>query len=413
MKRRYIQDDCPKRPIKAVIFGDGARSRAIWGRILKEINRNGSVNAVMVRDNPAGENERADNRYRIVIKTENGEKKADIDCIKYNIDGYSDFDALSSLADNGETDTVLWSPAENSWTLKNGKLKNEQYNPLAQFTMLLFRRFCLEMHGFTVISATEEEFNGDRLKQDIIGYASLRGLGMDFINWLNFENRFVNTVVQNLPQGTKRDEQGLCVYAEGYMLFVCDRKTEFAASCKNVQVTDSIEEYYALKKYVYDGALAVSCAYAVLHGVETLSGFMARQKLAKHTSVSVFEEIIPSLHVNFERVQIYAMETFDRFSNASCVLKWSSISENLAEKFAQSVVPIILEYIKINEKTPKHLVFALFCTVEYYRSVAGGDDYSHLFGDRSTEEILSDKRIWGEDLSFLTEEITSYEERMQ
>lgn len=413
MKRRYIQDDCPKRPIKAVIFGDGARSRAIWGRLLKEINKTDSVNAVMVRDNPAEENERADNRYRLVIKTENGEKKADIDCIKYNIDGYADFDKLSSLADNSETDTVLWSPNENSWTLKNGKLKNEQYNPLAQFTMLLFRRFCLEMHGFTVISATEEEFNGKKLKDDVIGYANLRGLGMDFINWLNFENRFVNTVVQNLPQGTKRDEQGLNVYAEGYMLFVCDRNTDFTSNCKSVKVTDSIEEYYALKKYVYDGALTASCAYAILHGVDTISGFMTRQKLAKHMSVSVFEEIIPSLHVNFERVQIYAMETFDRFSNASCVLKWSSISKNLAEKFAECVVPIISEYVKINEKTPKHLVFALFCTVEFYRSVADSDNYTDLFADRSTEEILRDKRIWGTDLSFLTNEILSYEEKIQ
>lgn len=409
MKRRYVQDECPKRPVKAVIFGDNAFSRGVWGRIFKEINKNEPVNCVMVRDNPAGDTERADNRYVLVLKGENGDKHGEIDFVEAVVDGYTDFDSFSSLADEKEITTLLWSPEENSWTLKNGKLKNEKHNPLAQITMLLFRRFCLEMRGFTVVSAFDEDYNGDRLKEDIIKYASLRGLGMDFINWLNFENRFVNTVVQNLPQGTKREEM-LYVYAENYMLFVADSDAGIIDSC--VKHVEDIGEYYTMKRHIYGGALASSCAYALLHGVETLSGFMVRQKLAKHMSVAVFEEIIPSVHVNFETVQAYTMEMFDRFSSSANVVSWKKEAQNLAGKVAESIVPIISEYMRINEKSPKHLVFAIFCTIEYYRSFDVNDNFAELF-DKDTAEILKDKRIWGSDLSFLLPEITAYEEKMQ
>lgn len=410
MKRRYVQDECPKRPIKAVIFGNGAFSRGIWGRIFKEINKNEPVNCVMVRDNPAGETEYADNRYMLVLKGENGDKHGEIDFVEAVVDGYADFDSLSSLADRSEISTLLWTPEENTWTLKNGKLKNEKHNPLAQITMLLFRRFCLEMHGFTVVSAFNEDYNGDRLKEDIMKYASLRELGMDFINWLNFENRFVNTLVQNLPQGTKRDEM-LYVYAENYMLFVADSNAGIIDSC--VKHVDDIGEYYTMKRHIYGGALASSCAYALLHGVETLSGFMIRQKLAKHMSVAVFEEIIPSVHVNFETVQAYTMEMFDRFSSSANVVQWKKEAHNLAGKVADSIVPIIFEYMRINEKSPKHLVFALFCTIEYYRSFDTDDDFTELFDNRSTEEILKDKRIWNRDLSEFIAEISAYEEKMK
>ena len=410
MKRRYVQDDCPKRPVKAVIFGDGAFSRGVWGRVFKEINKTEPVNCVMVRDNPAGETERADNRYILVIKGENGDKHSEIDFVEAVVDGYADFDALSSLADNKDITTLLWSPEENTWTLKNGKLKNEKHNPLAQITMLLFRRFCLEMSGFTVVSAFNEDFNGDRLKEDIVKYASLRGLGMDFVNWLNFENRFVNTLVQSLPQGTVRENM-LYVYAENYMLFVTDTNAGIIDPC--VKHVEDIGEYYTMKRHIYNGAIAASCAYALLHGVETLSGFMIRQKLAKHMSVAVFEEIIPSVHVNFETVQAYTMEMFDRFSSSANTVRWKNEAYNLAGTVADSLVSVIFEYIRINEKTPKHLVFALFCTIEYYRSFDVDDEYAELFNNRSTEEILKDTRIWGSDLSVLLPEVAAYEEKMK
>ncbi len=412
MKRKNLQDESNKTPLKAVIFGDNVFSRSVCGRILYELNQTQSFNCTMVRDNPAGENERINKNYRIILKGAKGETECDINFVNDVIDGYADFDSLSSLADNKDISTVMWAPKENTWLLNNGKIKNEMHNPLAQLTMLLFRRFCLEMHGFTIIPMTDEDCNGDLLKKYVIEYSNVRELGMDFINWLNFENIFVNTVVQNIPQGENMTDRGFAVYAEKYLLFVMDRSDGFISESKNVVVQREIGEYYMLRKHIYNGAIASSCGYAMLHDIETVSSFMAKQKIAKHMTVSIFEEIVPTLHCNFEAVQVYSMDMLNRFSNNSCVVFWKDLAYNLAETFAKSIVPIIIEYVRINERNPKHLVFSLFCTIEFYRYFSPEDEYSKYFDDKTTEAILKDVRIWGEDLSFLLPEISAYEEKM-
>ncbi len=401
MKKKK-SDTAVIRPVKTVIFGTSVFSRGVWVRELCEANASGEANenAVLVCDSQNISNR--DTVFDIALRGTNGEEIIKTDCVSAVIDPYSDFDSFSSLADIKSLKTLIFSPAEKSWILPDGRLKNDKFCPLAMMTMLLFRRFCLEMRGFEIICACD---GAEQTKNDVIAYANMRGLGMDFLNWLNFENTFVSAFVQCMPQGEREDGGHLTVCIEKYLLCVFDRKTRFSSA--HITVAESIEPYIRLKKYLFDASLAVSCAYAILHEVDTVSGFMARERLKKHMTVSVFEEIIPTLHTDFETVQIYAMEMMKRFENSAITLKWADIAKKLPEMFAASVVPTLEEYIRINETHPKHLVFALFCTIRLLR----------MTGDKRADKlptaiVLADRVLWGSDLTYLLDDINAYEERL-
>ncbi len=392
------------RPVKTVIFGTSVFSRGVWVRELCEANTAGEANenAVLICDSQGTANR--DVSFDIALESVSGEEILHPDCVSAIIDPYTGFDSFSALADEKDIKTLIFSPAETNWLLPNGKIKNEKFNPLAMLTMLLFRRFCLEMRGFEIICAQGAD-NTEDLKNNIVEYANMRGLGIDFLNWLGFENIFVNALVQCTPQGECESDGHLTVRIEKYLLCVFDRKTRFSSS--HINVSDDMTTYRKLKKYLFDGALCTSCAYAVLHEVETVSGFMAREKLKKHMTVTVFEEIIPTLDLNFEVVQSYALEMLKRFENSCVKIKWSELTENIIEKFACSAVPTIEEYIRINEQKPKHLVFALFCTLQLLR----------ITGDKRVDKlpnavVLADRTLWGSDLTYLLEDINAYEERL-
>ena len=402
MKRKACEE-IKNRPIKVLQFGSGCLARGVWCRLLQEMD---DVNSVIVCDSP--QNKSRSNDFYLGLVSVSGETEQYINHVNSIINPYIEPDAISAFADNKEITTVLWAAENEEWILPNGKMKNDKTHCLAQITMFLFGRFCLEMHGVTVIPSTPFDFNGDRLKKQIIEYSSLRGIGMDFINWLNFEVVFINTSVECISQGVGEQNGKEKYICEKYLKIVTDKNDGFISQSGYVSVEEDISVYYKLKRFVFEGALVSSCAYALLHDVETVSGFMMREKLAKHMTVSVFEEILPSLHLDFERAQVYAMEMLSRFENSYLALKWSDIAQKLIERFANVTVPVIIEYIRVHERVPKHLTFALFCTIQYYRV----SDEENGIKEAQLLEILKNDKLWGCDLSFLCEEIKKYEDKM-
>lgn len=409
MRKKVTVDEFVFRPIKAIVFGDSGYSRGVWGRLIQGLNDNDidNLNCVIVRDKPCDKNQRQFNRYALSFKKGAKEILRDINCVSGVIDAYNNFNAFSDLADNNHISTILFAPEEKTWINKNNTIKNEQTNPLGLLTMLLFRRFCQEKKGFSIISGINEDHNGEVLKAEIIEYSHVRGLGMDFINWLTMENQFINSFVETRV-GNQKIDANLVVSAENYFLCVLDKEDGLISLNNEVMINPELSSYYVLRRHIFDGALCSTCAYALLHDVKTLDAFMLREKLVKHMTVSVFEEIIPALDVNFETTQAYTVELLQRFEDASLSVKWSDYAENLGDKFKKSIVPLIRRYAEIHEKLPKHLVFSLFCTMKLYDVMNINDDFSRKL--KECKNIYTD--LWGEDISYLKEELDYFEKKM-
>ena len=391
-------DPASTAPVHLILFGDNAFARGFWGRLLQNAADKGAANTqtVLVREAPGRTDPCA---FRLVCKGASGTRETTVTQFVRAVDPFLEEEAFYSLADEPSLTTVLWSPVGTPWRLPNGKLKNEKYHALAQLTMFLFRRFCMEKHGLTVIPSTPERFNGRELKKRVREYADLRGLGMDFLNWMNVEVRFVNT----LAQSTVESFDGQCVRMENFQLLVTDYADTVIAPWG--KAVPDLTPYYTAKRFLYDGALASSCAYSLLHGVDTVTAFMAREKLAKHMTVSVFEEIIPALHSDFALQQEYAMDMFNRFSNPNVTIPWET--NDLPARVAESLVPLILAYTEQEIIPPRHLTFAVACTIVWMRAHAPED--AHW---QNTPALLADTSIWGADLSFLARDIRKFEEKI-
>lgn len=400
MKKKVTIDEYVARPIRAVVFGDNAYARGIWGRLIQNLNDKNIIeaNCVFVRDKRVDKYQRQFNRYNLSYMQGAKEVFKDINCVSQVIDGFNDYDAFSDLADNNDITTLLWAP-KNRQDLKKETL-------LHLITMLLFRRFCQEKRGFEIISAANEDNNGDALRRDIVEYATHRNLGMDFINWMTMECRFINTFIETRV-GVEKIDATLSVNVEKYFLCVFDKRDKLISLSDKVFINEELSSYYLLRRHIYEGALCCACAYALLHDVATLDNFMMREKLVRHMTVSLFEEIIPALDVNFEIVQAYAVEMLQRFEDASVSVKWLDYAENLGYKFSENIIPLIKRYAEIHEKLPKHLVFSLFCTIKLYSVMDINDEFAKKF--KASEDHY--KELWGEDISPLKDEIEKFENK--
>ncbi|MBO7215035.1 MAG: tagaturonate reductase, partial [Clostridia bacterium] len=86
------------------------------------------------------------------------------------------------------------------------------------------------------------------------------------------------------------------------------------------------------------------------------------------------------------------------------------IALNSVSKFKVRVLPSILEYIKRYNKMPETLLFSFAKLIDFYKTDMTNDDadVTAFMKNNGVKEILSNDKIWGEDLSFLTQEVEKY-----
>ena len=415
MRNKNSADPAGNRPVTFLQFGDNLFSRAFFGRLVQKANESGQVcaNGIMIRDKKAEKGQKQQNVYTIHAADKTDREDIRVDSITRVLDPFTEYDQLLALTDDKNITVILWAPST-PITFSGEKRKKTPSNAVAQLTMLLFRRFCLEMRGFIFVPVADTDHNGEELKNCVIRYSEHWKLGIDFINWLNLENIFCDTVAECLIDSSSNSSGSLEIFTENYLRLVIAAKKDVSSRLplgNDVLWAEDILPYRTMKKRVYDGALTVSAAYAALHDVETAADFMSRPRLARHTTVCVFEEIVPVVDMNFEEIEIYALDTFKRLSNPYIKIRWRDLLPGIAEKFTQNVLPVFEKYPR--EQLPKHLVFSLFCILQAYKIFDIRDGFDESLSQKTTPQILADEQLWGQDLSFLLPEIQQYEARLK
>ena len=97
----------------------------------------------------------------------------------------------------------------------------------------------------------------------------------------------------------------------------------------------------------------------------------------------------------------------DRFGNPYIKHYLSSIALNSVSKFKVRVLPSILEYKARYGHTPPTLVFSLAKLIEFYKVGEPNDapEIIEYIRSHSIREILANEEFFGQDISFLTEEV--------
>lgn len=428
----------PKRTERIIQFGEGGFLRAFVDWIVQLTDEKTDFDASVVVVQPIEKGmcdmlEKQNCVYTLIMRgLKDGVPTVDkkvIDCISRTVQPYRDFDEYLKLAENSDFRFVVSNTTESGIAFNDSDRPDNAPNITfpAKVTMLLKKRFDLGLNGFIFLPCELIEKNGQTLKKYVLEYAKLWNLGTDFEKWVEGENIFCNTLVDRIVTGYPRDEKidlgyedNMLDTSEIFHLWVIEAKDDeqkilknefpFEKAELNIIVTDNLDRYRTRKVRILNGAHTSMIPYALLSKIETVGECMKDEKMSRFVKECVFDEIIPTLDLPTDELIDYANNVFERFSNPYIKHMCSSIALNSVSKFKVRVLPSILEYIKRKGEMPKRLLFSFARLIEFYKTDMPNDDKDVIkfMKESDAKTILSNEKLWGEDLSYLASEIEKY-----
>lgn len=428
----------PKRTERIIQFGEGGFLRAFVDWIVQLTDEKTDFDASVVVVQPIEKGmcdmlEKQNCVYTLIMRgLKDGVPTVDkkvIDCISRTVQPYRDFDEYLKLAENSDFRFVVSNTTESGIAFNDSDRPDNAPNITfpAKVTMLLKKRFDLGLNGFIFMPCELIEKNGQTLKKYVLEYAKLWNLGTDFEKWVEGENIFCNTLVDRIVTGYPRDEKidlgyedNMLDTSEIFHLWVIEAKDDeqkilknefpFEKAELNIIVTDNLDRYRTRKVRILNGAHTSMIPYALLSKIETVGECMKDEKMSRFVKECVFDEIIPTLDLPTDELIDYANNVFERFSNPYIKHMCSSIALNSVSKFKVRVLPSITEYIKRKGEMPKRLLFSFARLIEFYKTDMPNDDKDVMkfMKESDAKTILSNEKLWGEDLSYLASEIEKY-----
>lgn len=415
---------------KVIQFGEGGFLRGFVDWMLQIVNEKTDFGGKVVVVQPIEKGmcdmlSAQDCKYTHICRGSEGVDTRKIDVISRCVKPYEDFDSYMALAEIPSMRFIVSNTTEAGIVFSSDDKITD--TPAVTFpakvTQLLKKRFDLGLNGFVFLPCELIDKNGATLKKVILQYADLWNLGDDFKNWVESDNIFCNTLVDRINTGFPRDEKidigyedNMLNTSEYFHLWVIDGYKDLCTEIPfdkcdlNVIVTENLERYRTRKVRILNGAHTSLVPYALLEGFDTVKSCMDNKKMLAHIKNCVFDEIIPTLDLPKEELIEYANSVITRFSNPYIKHYLSSIALNSVSKFKVRVLPSILEYIKRYDKMPQTLIFSFAKLIDFYRTDMTNDDKEvcDFMKTSSVEEILANKNLWDEDLSFLCKEVKKY-----
>ena len=425
----------PERIEKIIQFGEGGFLRGFVDWIVQLTNEATDFNAGVVVVQPIEKGmcqmlEAQNCVYTHIMRGMKGgvpttEKKI-VDSISRTVEPYADWESYLALAENADFRFVVSNTTESGIAFcTEDRPENVPHVTFpAKVTALLKRRYELGLPGFIFLPCELIDKNGETLKKYVLQYAKLWGYEEGFVNWIEAENVFCNTLVDRIVTGYPRDEKFELGYednmlntSELFHLWVIQgpqsltEEFPFDKAGLNIIVTDELEKYRTRKVRILNGAHTAMIPYALLEGIETVGDCMKDENMSAFVKKCVYEEIIPTLDLPEEELLDYANNVFERFENPFIRHLCASISLNSVSKFKVRVLPSLLEYINRKGEMPQNLLTSFAKLIQFYKEGTPNDDEAVMafMKEKSVAEILANKAFWDEDLSFLTKEI---EERL-
>lgn len=428
MKERVIQ------------FGEGGFLRSFVDVFINKLNEQGLFGGKVVVVQPIAKglipmiNEQKGVYHQFLRGIDNG--KVVDDCIKVTsisrgVDPYTDYAGYLKLAHNPDMRVIISNTTEAGIEY----LGTEQITDAppksfpAKLTVLLYERFKAGLQGFIILSCELIDNNGKELLNCVLKYADLWDLPEDFKDWIKNENYFCNTLVDRICTGypkdeaealTKRlgEEDRLMNTAEIFHLWVIEGhfEDEFPLEKAGINViwTDDVKPYKKRKVRILNGGHTSMVLAARLYGLSTVKECLDDQLINKYLNKAIFEEIIPTLGHEEEDI-LFGKAVLERFSNPFVKHQLLSIALNSVSKFKARVLPTILEYREKNGCLPECLTFSLAALIAFYRTdeTNDGEEIMAFMKTASVEDILKKEQYWGEDLSFMKDEVEKYYESIQ
>ena len=420
-------------------FGEGGFLRSFADVFVHKMNEQGLYDGKVVVVQPIAKglipviNEQKGVYHQFLRGIENGEVVNE--CIKVTsisrgVDPYTDYAEYLKLAHNPDMRVIISNTTEAGIEY----LGTENFDDAppksfpAKLTRLLFERFDAGLDGFIILSCELIDNNGKELLDCVLKYAKLWELSDEFVEWIQKENHFCNTLVDRICTGYPKDEVAelterlgeedkLMNTAEIFHLWVIegDFEKEFPLQAAGINViwTKDVKPYKKRKVRILNGGHTSMVLAARLYGLSTVKECLDDKIVGAFLNKTLFEEIIPTLGNTEEDIQ-FGKAVLERFANPFVKHQLLSIALNSVSKFKARVLPTILEYYEAKGELPKCMTFSLAALIAFYRTdeANDGEDIMAFMKDASVADILKKEQYWGRDLSFMQSEVEKYLEMM-
>ena len=198
-------------------FGEGNFLRGFFDYFLHKMNEKGLYDgkAVVIQPRAGGKcsllNEQ-NCKYNLYLRgIKDGEivkEHTFVESISRCVDPYKDFEDYIYLADNPDFRFIVSNTTEAGIEFVDTcKFDDKPALSLpGKLTQLLYRRYKNGLNGFIILPCELIDNNGAELKKCVLKYAELWNLEAEFVNWLENENHFMNTLVDRIVTGYPNDE---------------------------------------------------------------------------------------------------------------------------------------------------------------------------------------------------------------
>jgi len=438
------------RPNKILQFGGGNFLRAFTDWMIDELNKVTDFDAGVIIVKPTERGDytalrEQDGLFHIVTKgIRDGELVEEhqlIECVQEVIHPYLEWDKYLRSAESPFIRFIISNTTESG--IKFNEADKFSDSPPIEFpgklTRWLYHRW---KHfrgsadsGCVMLPCELIEANGDALKACVLKYIEFWELGGDFLDWLDKENHFCNTLVDRIVPGFPKDiieevynkigfEDVLVVAAEPYHTWVIEASSAiqsqlpFDQTNLNVVFTDDLSPFTQLKIRILNGAHTAMVPVGYLANIESVREAIEDEKVGSFVKQIIFEEILPILDLPQDQKEKYANDVLDRFRNPFIHHQLISISLNSTSKFRTRVLPSLLVYIEKYNEVPNNLVTAFAALICFYSGKRGDQDIPlkdskvalSFFRDawarwtttkdtsRLVQTVLSHSDLWGVDL---------------
>jgi tagaturonate reductase len=446
-------------PEKVLQFGTGVLLRGLPDYFIDAANKVGVFNGriVVVKSTSKGDTtafDKQDGLYTLCERGfQNGKKvEEDIICsaISRVLNAHDEWGEILKCARNGELKIIISNTTEVGIQLvKDDISKHPPASYPGKLLAFLYERFSYFKgsadSGFVIIPTELISENGKKLESIVLELAHLNSLEDEFIEWLENNNYFCNSlvdrIVTGMPEKKIKDEleyklgytDDLLIMSEIYSLWAIegDQKIKnilsFAEADEGVAIEPNIDLHRELKLRLLNGTHTLTCGLAILSGFNTVQQAMEDENFSVFIEDLMRNEIAPSIPLETDSniKQSFISKVLDRFRNPNINHHWISITLNYTSKIRLRCIPLLINHYKQSDSVPALFTLGFAAYLYFMKSVKRNNseffalvhDKEYLIEDPSAasfydfwnknsieetvNEVLKDISIWGYDLSRL------------
>ncbi|HVI43263.1 MAG TPA: tagaturonate reductase [Chitinophaga sp.] len=294
--------------------------------------------------------------------------------------------------------------------------------------------------GFVIVPTELVVDNGRLLKEIVMKLAVYNTMPEVFIQWIDAENRFCNSLVDRIVPGKPRnlaeqEQQAgyadkLWIEVEPFLLWAIEGEEyvksvmSFHKSDPRMLIAPSIVPFREQKLRILNGSHTAAVPLAFLAGLNTVYECTQHEFMGQFFRETILHEILPTIEAICPQAPAFAQDVLDRFANPFIEHKLISITFQESSKMNARNVRTLVRYYEQHKSLPHHMCLgfaAMLLFLKPVRSEAGKyysnrgheeyvitDDNAGIFAaywqqcvsaEELVKHVCADTRLWETDLT--------------